>query len=63
MSAIPVAKQWRERNGYVGRGGVVVVFQGKVQGWADMLRYPNHWCPGCVAVDEEGRSWTSFGCT
>jgi hypothetical protein len=52
--------RWRQANGYVGRGGVVVIFDGDVQSWVNSLRNPDHWQPGCVAVDEEGRTWTSI---
>jgi hypothetical protein len=54
------ATRWRQANGYVGRGGVVVIFDGDVQSWVNSLRNPDHWQPGCVAVDEEGRTWTSI---
>jgi hypothetical protein len=57
MTSIEAAKRWRERFGYAGRGGVVVVFDGEGQGWVNELRNPDHWRPGCVAVDEAGRTW------
>ena len=60
MASIDVARQWREENGYVGRGGVVVVFEGAVQSWVNALRNPEHWQPGCVAVNEDGKSWTAI---
>ena len=55
------ALKWREQNGYTGRGGVVVIFEGKVQGWVNRLRDPYHWQPGCVAIDEEGHCWHARG--
>jgi hypothetical protein len=63
MSAQGAARQWREKNGYVGRGGVVVLFNGEVQGWVNELRNPDHWRPGCIAIDELGRSWTTIAGT
>lgn len=60
MGEIETASTWREQNGYKDRGGVVVLFQGRVQGWVNVLRNPEHWQPGCVAIDEEGRSWTAL---
>lgn len=54
------ATRWRQANGYVGRAGVVVIFNGDVQSWVNSLRNPDHWQPGCVAVDEDGRTWTSI---
>jgi hypothetical protein len=61
----PVAEaiSWREEHGYVGRGGVVVIFEGAVNGWVDRLRNPDHWRPGCIAVDEQGRTWSTTGGT
>ncbi|CAG4923248.1 hypothetical protein [Paraburkholderia gardini] len=60
MTLIEVARRWREENGYVGRGGVIVLFDGEVQSWVNTLRNPNHWQPGCIAVDEDGRTWTTI---
>ncbi|MFZ6774552.1 hypothetical protein ACO0LB_17755 [Undibacterium sp. SXout7W] len=55
-----LARIWREQNGYTGRAGVIVLFQGNVQGWVNTLRNPEHWQPGCIAVNEEGPSWTTM---
>lgn len=63
MDELDTAKQWREQHGYVGRGGVVVLYQGEVQSWVNKLRNPEHWRPGCIAVDEEGRSWITLAGT
>jgi hypothetical protein len=54
------ARRWREANGYLGRGGVIVLFHGEVQSWVNELRNAEHWRAGCVAIDEEGRSWTTI---
>lgn len=54
------ARRWREKWGYVGRGGIIVLFHGEVQSWVNELRNPEQWQPGCVAVDEQGRSWTAI---
>ncbi|WP_323144904.1 hypothetical protein [Massilia phyllosphaerae] len=59
MTDIEAAKQWRERFGYVGRAGVIVVYDGEGQSWVNELRNPEHWRPGCVAVDEAGNTWTA----
>jgi len=61
MTVVEISRSWRVEHGYSGRGGVVVVFQGKAQSWVDTLRNPEHWQPDCVAVDEQGRSWTTIG--
>jgi len=55
------AQQWREHNGYTGKGGVVVLFEGKVSGWMNELRDPQGWEPGCIALDEQGKAWQSVG--
>lgn len=60
---IELAKAWREERGYTGRGGVVVIHDSVANGWVDKLRNPNHWQPGCIAVDEDGRTWTATGGT
>jgi hypothetical protein len=57
---IAAARRWRERWGYTSRGGVVVVLDGEVQSWVKELRNPGHWQPGCIAVDEAGKSWTAI---
>lgn len=55
------ARHWREKWGYVGKGGVIVLFQDEVQSWVNELRDANDWQPGCVALDEDGRTWTAIG--
>ncbi|MGI4720992.1 MAG: hypothetical protein ACRYF6_21690 [Janthinobacterium lividum] len=59
MAFIDTATQWRKQHGYIGKGGVIVIFDGDAQGWMDRLRNPEHWRPGCIAVDELGHSWTA----
>lgn len=54
------AAKWRAVNGYTGKSGVVVIHQGKVQGWVNELRNPEGWVSGCIAVDEQGRTWTAI---
>jgi hypothetical protein len=60
MTVIEVARRWREENGYAGRGGVIVLFNGEVQSSVNTLRNADHWQPGCIAVDENGKSWTTI---
>lgn len=59
LADIEAAKQFRERHGFVGRGGVVVLYNGEGQSWVNELRNPEEWRPGCVAVDEAGNTWTA----
>jgi len=54
------ARRWREQWGYVGRRGVVVLLDGEVQSWVNELRNPEHWQPGCIALDEDGKGWTAI---
>lgn len=60
MTMIDDARRYRESENLVGKGGVIVLFRGEVQGWVNELRNPEHWQPGCVAVDEQGRTWTTI---
>jgi hypothetical protein len=34
---------------------IAIVFPGEVQGRVNKQRNPEHWQPGCIAVDEQGR--------
>lgn len=56
-----LAKKWRAEHGYTGKGGVIVICDGVVNSWVNELRDPEHWVPGCVAVDESGNQWISAG--
>lgn len=55
-----LATAWRLERGYVGRGGVVVVYRDEVQSWVNALRDPDHWVAGCVAVAEDGQTWITI---
>lgn len=57
VSSIKVATEYRHDNNLADRGGVVIVYEGKAQGWCNELRAPGHWVAGCVAVDEAGYCW------
>jgi len=56
-----ISQRWRKEYGYTGKGGVVVIFRGTVQGWVNGLRNPEHWQAGCVALDEAGNVWEARG--
>lgn len=60
MTDIEAANAWRERYGYIGRGGVIVLYNGEGQSWVNELRNPEYWQPGCIAVDEVGHTWTAI---
>ena len=60
MTEFSIAQTWRKQNGYVGKGGFVVLWDGEVQSWCNELRDPGHWQPGCIAVNEKGGCWRSI---
>lgn len=60
LSSQIAARRWRATWGYEGRGGVVVLLNGDVQSWVNALRNPEDWQPGCIAIDENGQSWTAI---
>ncbi len=53
--------QWRATNGYADKAGVVIIFYDNVQGWVNELRDPEHWQPGCIAIDICGNKWIANG--
>lgn len=61
MNPTDIAAAWRTEKGYTGKGGVIVIFNGVVNSWVNELRDPNHWAPGCIAVDESGNHWIAKG--
>jgi hypothetical protein len=56
-----MAAQWRQDNGYVDKGGVIVIYRDEVQGWVNELRDPSSWRPGCIATDSDGNHWLASG--
>jgi hypothetical protein len=60
MTLIDVARRRREENGDIGRGGVIVRFDGEVNSWVNTQHNPDRWQPGFIAVDEEGRTRTTI---
>ncbi|MDG0024958.1 hypothetical protein [Trinickia sp. Y13] len=52
MTTIEDARRYREQEGLVGKGGVVVFFHGEIRGWVNRLRNPEHWQPAGIEVDE-----------
>lgn len=56
-----IAQRWRKNNGYADKSGVIIIFKNTVQGWVNELRDPQHWCPGCLAIDTDGNQWRAVG--
>lgn len=56
-----IAKRWRTENEYLGKGGVVIIFNDVATGWVAELPPASQWTPGGIAVDEEGRTWRASG--
>jgi hypothetical protein len=56
---LDTAKRFREE--FNKAGGVVVIFENEVTGWMNELRDPQHWMPGCIAVDVDGNTWLATG--
>jgi hypothetical protein len=54
-----LATEYRAEQGF--QGGVVVIFNDEVGGWMDKLRDPQHWAPGCIAIDVDGNTWLATG--
>ncbi len=61
MNPTDVAAAWRTEKGYTGKGGVIVIYDGVVNSWVTELRDPDHWAPGCIAIDESGNQWIAKG--
>lgn len=58
---VEIARKWRQEQGRAGTGGVVVIYDGAVSGWVEELCDPGSWRPGCIAVDEIGKTWVAVG--
>jgi len=61
LAIVVAALDWRKQHGFSNQGGVIVFFDGEVQGWVNELRNPEHWQPGCIAVNEAGDTWVTVG--
>lgn len=63
--ALAAAQRYREervdKQPYLTGGIVVVNREGGIGGWADRLRDPQHWEPGCRAVAVDGSQWLAVG--
>lgn len=56
-----LAMAFELRNEMSLKGGLVVFYEGQATGWIRKLERPEGWAPGCIAIDEEGNRWVSYG--
>lgn len=60
MNRTEIAAQYRAESGH--QSGVVIIgIDGEVGGWMNELRSPEHWMPGCIAIDADGNEWQATG--
>ncbi|MBE0469808.1 MAG: hypothetical protein IBX55_09930 [Methyloprofundus sp.] len=48
-----IAKHWVEQHDYDYKGGVVLIFEGRVNGWVKEPPIPSDWRPGVYAVSKD----------
>ena len=53
MNYVDIARVWRQHNQEHADSGVVLIWDGKVYCWKNILRDPQHERPGVIAVDTE----------
>lgn len=56
-----IAQQYRDAEKYANKGGVIILHKNIAQGWVNALRDPQHWAPGCIAVEENGVCYLACG--
>lgn len=61
MDIVKEAMKWRKKYELIGKGGVIVFFDGELNGWVDCLRDPHHWRVGVIAIDEAGNRFVTVG--
>lgn len=59
-SLIEIAAKWRKENDYVNKEGVLIIYNGEVQSWVNVLRNPEHWVSGCYAISENNEIWQTI---
>lgn len=58
-SSIALARSYRNETGR--HHGVVVIFDGVVSGWSNVLRDPQNWRPGCIAITDSDTCYCAMG--
>lgn len=61
MNYVDIARVWRQHNQEHADSGVVLIWDGRVYCWKNVLRDPQHERPGAVAVDTEGNMFIAEG--
>ena len=61
MKNADLATQWRFKTKHIGKGGVVIIYDGQIAGWTSTLREPEKWEPGVIAVTEQGEQYLAEG--
>lgn len=60
-SEFDTAYRYRVEHGYIGKGGVIMIFEGVPTAWVRQLDQAHHWCPDVIAIDEDGFAWIATG--
>ncbi|EAM2866146.1 antirestriction protein ArdR [Salmonella enterica] len=61
MNYVDIARVWRQHNQEHADSGVVLIWDGKVYCWKNILRDPQHERPGVIAVDTEENVFIAEG--
>ncbi len=61
MKYVDIARAWRQHNPEHAGSGVVLIWDGKVYCWKNVLRDPQQELPGAIAVDAEGNMFIAEG--
>ena len=56
---IELVNEYRKRNKNF--CGVIIVFGSEIQDWINELGDPQHWAPGCIAVDNDNNIYKAVG--
>lgn len=66
-SLLKKSENYRKKKYGTPEGGAVVFVRKNIGGrwaacgWVNTIRDPNHWEPGCIAIDSAGNVWETRG--
>ena len=60
-NCIRLAQAWRDDRPQLAGTGFVVVCNDQSCGWINVIRNPECWAPGCIAVGTNGDLWQAMG--